>query len=103
MPPSFQTQTIIAFIWDFDKTLTSGYMQKPLFDHYNVDERQFWKEVNALENFYGGYDLKVSADTAYLEHTLELCSNREVSRATTLHFSASSAHKYNLHRVCPTL
>lgn len=71
MPPSLQTQTIIAFIWDFDKTLTRGYMQKPLFDHFNVNEGTFWAEVNALEEFYGRFDLKVSGDTAYLEHTLD--------------------------------
>lgn len=71
MPPSLQTQTIIAFIWDFDKTLTRGYMQKPLFDHFNVDEATFWSEVNALEKFYGRFDLKVAGDTAYLEHTLD--------------------------------
>lgn len=70
MPPVLVTQTIIAFIWDFDRTLTQGYMQKPLFDQYNVNEADFWREVNALEKFYAEYDLKVADDTAYLEHTL---------------------------------
>jgi hypothetical protein len=70
MPPSLVTQTIIAFIWDFDRTLTRGYMQKPLFEHYSVDEDQFWAEVKALKKFYAEYDLQVAEDTAYLEHTL---------------------------------
>ncbi|MDX1884970.1 HAD family hydrolase, partial [Mycolicibacterium sp. 120270] len=70
MPPSLVTQTIIAFIWDFDRTLTHGYMQKPLFDRYQVNEKQFWDEVNALAEFYESYGLKLAEDTAYLGHTL---------------------------------
>lgn len=34
MPVSLVTQTEIALIWDFDRTLTKGYMQKPLFDYF---------------------------------------------------------------------
>jgi hypothetical protein len=70
MPPSLVTQTIVAFIWDFDRTLTTGYMQKPLFEHYNIDEDKFWQEVKALKKFYAEYDLKVAEDAEYLEHTL---------------------------------
>ena len=44
---------IVACIWDFDKTLIPGYMQKPLFDYYNVDADLFWKEVNSLPDLYG--------------------------------------------------
>jgi hypothetical protein len=46
-------------------------MQKPLFDKFGVDEAQFWKEVNSLMDFYAKFDLQVSKDTAYLEHTLQ--------------------------------
>lgn len=42
MPQPLYLQTVIAFIWDFDKTLTPGYMQKPLFDSFGVDEKTFW-------------------------------------------------------------
>lgn len=70
MPPSLVTQTIVAFIWDFDRTLTRGYMQKPLFEYYGVDESKFWREVNALKKFYAKYELELAEDTAYLEHTL---------------------------------
>lgn len=71
MPPPLSLQNVIAFIWDFDKTLTPTYMQKPLFERYGVDEGTFWREVNGLQDFYGNFDLKVSKDTAYLEHTLQ--------------------------------
>jgi hypothetical protein len=71
VPPPLTLQDVIAFIWDFDKTLTPSYMQKPLFDHFGIDEETFWKEVNSLVEFYAGFDLQVSKDTAYLEHTLQ--------------------------------
>ena len=41
-------KNIIAVIWDFDKTLINGYMQDPKFEDYQIDAREFWKEVNAL-------------------------------------------------------
>ncbi len=41
-------QNIIAVIWDFDKTLSPQYMQKPIFEAYGVDDKRFWDEVNSL-------------------------------------------------------
>lgn len=70
MPPPLNTQTVIAFIWDFDKTLTPGYMQDPLFAAFGVDRQQFWREVNSLVNYYQERGLQVSRDTAYLGHIL---------------------------------
>ena len=70
MPPPLYTQTVIAFIWDFDKTLTWGYMQQPLFDAYGVDSKEFWTEVNGLVKHYQSRGLMVSKDTAYLGHML---------------------------------
>ncbi len=70
MPPPLTLQNVIVFIWDFDKTLTPSYMQKPLFDRFGIDEDVFWAEVNSLVDFYAKFDLQVSKDTAYLEHTL---------------------------------
>ena len=64
-------QNIIACIWDFDKTLIPGYMQAPIFEHYKVDAKIFWKEVERLPDYYknNGLDL-VSTDTLYLNHIL---------------------------------
>lgn len=64
-------QNIIACIWDFDKTLSPGYMQAPIFELYKVDPKKFWKEVNELPNYYkkDGLDL-ISSDTLYLNHLL---------------------------------
>ena len=64
-------QNIIACIWDFDKTLSPGYMQAPIFELYQVDAKEFWKEVEQLPNYYqkNGLDL-ISTDTLYLNHIL---------------------------------
>ncbi len=64
-------QNIIACIWDFDKTLTPGYMQTPIFKFYRVDSKKFWKEVEELPKYYkkNGLDL-ISTDTLYLNHML---------------------------------
>lgn len=74
MPPPLYTQSTIALIWDFDKTLTHGYMQEPLFTEYGVDGQKFWAEVNALEEYYGDKSLdgpaRVGKDTIYLNHIL---------------------------------
>jgi hypothetical protein len=69
MPQQLFLQNIIACIWDFDKTLIPGYMQAPIFDHYRVDSKKFWQEVNELPNYYrkNGLDLIVP-DTVYLNH-----------------------------------
>jgi hypothetical protein len=40
MPQPLFLQNIIACIWDFDKTLIPGYMQTPIFEHYQVNSLQ---------------------------------------------------------------
>jgi len=71
MPQPLFLQNIIACIWDFDKTLIPGYMQEPLFAHYNVDAKAFWQEVAALPDYYRKSGLEmISSDTAYLNHIL---------------------------------
>ena len=64
-------QNIIACIWDFDKTLSPGYMQAPIFESYKVDSKKFWKEVDQLPAYYkkNGLDL-ISTDALYLNHLL---------------------------------
>ena len=69
MPQQLFLQNIIACIWDFDKTLIPGYMQAPIFEHYQVDPKKFWKEVNELPNYYQKNDLNlIVPDTVYLNH-----------------------------------
>src|SRR5262245_20902426 len=70
MPRALYTQNVIAFIWDFDKTLIPGYMQDPLFQHYNVEKATFWSEVNNLAGYYSDRGLQVGKDSAYLNHIL---------------------------------
>ena len=65
-------QTVIAVVWDFDKTLIPGNMQGPLFRRYGVDERAFWAEVDQLREFYLSHGAeRVNDDTLYLNHILE--------------------------------
>lgn len=71
MPGPF-SQTVIAVVWDFDKTLIPGNMQSPLFARYGVDERAFWEEVDALRDFYLAHGARrVAEDSLYLNHILE--------------------------------
>jgi len=66
------SQTVIAVVWDFDKTLIPGNMQSPLFAKYGVDERAFWEEVDDLRSFYLAHGARrVADDSLYLNHILE--------------------------------
>lgn len=66
------SQTVIAVVWDFDKTLIPGNMQTPLFEAYGVDQRAFWEEVDALRDFYLAHGARrVADDSLYLNHILE--------------------------------
>lgn len=65
-------QNIIALIWDFDRTLVDGYMQDPIFRHYNVNSDRFWHEVNELPGKYRREQgVKVNRDTIYLNHFIK--------------------------------
>lgn len=63
-------QNVIAVVWDFDRTLSPRYMQRPLFEEYGVNEEDFWREVNALPAYYARAGIEMQADTAYLNHIL---------------------------------
>lgn len=67
---------IIAVIWDFDKTLVDGYMQDPIFDHFQVDSGKFWQEVNSLpEKYEKEQGVRVNKDTIYLNHLINCVHN----------------------------
>ncbi|MDX9974536.1 MAG: haloacid dehalogenase-like hydrolase, partial [FCB group bacterium] len=59
-------QNVIAVIWDFDRTLSPHYMQKPLFEAFGVDEARFWDENKALPAHYAKAGIRVHPDTCYL-------------------------------------
>ena len=70
-------QNIIAVIWDFDKTLVDGYMQKPIFNKYGVNEQDFWSEVNELANEYKKQGIRVNRDILYLNHFIT-CTQQNI-------------------------
>lgn len=79
--PLFKSN-VIAVIWDFDLTLIPGYQQDPLFDHYGIDARQFWAEVNALTGIYRERGVEVSTDTVYLNHLLTYVAENKMPGLT---------------------
>jgi hypothetical protein len=70
MPVPLYTQTVIAFLWDFDRTLIPGNQQEPLFAAYGVDEATFWMEVDGLVEHYASRGVIVARDVVYLLHIL---------------------------------
>lgn len=82
MPPAIHTQTVIACIWDFDRTLIPGYSQQVLFDAYGIDPDVFWKEVNELPSKYAELGILVAADTAYLGHMIMYAQTGEMPGLT---------------------
>lgn len=41
------TEQPVAVVFDWDKTLSPHYMQRPIFEEYGVDEKEFWKSNRA--------------------------------------------------------
>jgi hypothetical protein len=71
VPQSLFLQNVIVVVWDFDKTLSPGYMQAPLFARFNVEEQAFWAEVNSLPDYYRKRGLGlISRETLYLDHII---------------------------------
>ena len=62
---------IIAVIWDFDKTLTPGYMQDPIFKYYGVNGAKFWKENERRIDLLKEKGLDVNKDTYYLNSLIK--------------------------------
>jgi hypothetical protein len=70
MPVPLHTQTVIAFIWDFDRTLIPDNMQTPIFEAYGVDPGDFWAEVETLARWHAERGELLARDMAYLLHIL---------------------------------
>ncbi len=70
MPVPLHTQTVIAFLWDFDRTLIADNMQGPIFEEYGVDEEVFWREVEGLVGYHAAHGEILAKDMAYLLHIL---------------------------------
>ncbi len=70
MPVPLYTQTVIALVWDFDRTLIPSNMQDPIFDAYDVDPAVFWGEVDGLVDYYERQGVRIQRDIAYLGHLL---------------------------------
>jgi hypothetical protein len=68
MPVPLHTQTVIAFIWDFDRTLIPDNMQGPIFEEYGVDEAAFWREVDGLVEYHKAQNEVIGRGMAYLIH-----------------------------------
>ena len=65
-------QTVIALIWDFDRTLARGSMLRPLFDDYGIPEHEFWAEVNDLAAEYTKQGQLIDRQSLFLNHLLTL-------------------------------
>ena len=70
MPVPLYTQTVIACIWDFDRTLIPDNMQAPIFDEYGVEPADFWGEVDQLVDYHRARGEVLAPDMAYLIHLL---------------------------------
>lgn len=70
LPSRAFPQTVIACVWDFDKTLIAGYMQEPLFAKYHIDGDCFWDEVNHLQDWYKVQNIRINPESIYLNHLL---------------------------------
>ena len=66
---------IIAYVFDFDKTLSPVYMQKVIFDHFEVDEKQFWIEKEAYKRECISRGINLDDEHAYLNLMLERVEN----------------------------
>ena len=59
--------SIIAVVWDFDKTLVDGYMEDPIFEEYGLDANTFWAETREIaDRLSAQQGIMVNRDTYYL-------------------------------------
>ncbi|MEU0114772.1 HAD family hydrolase [Streptomyces bobili] len=77
------TQRVIAFVWDFDRTLIQGYMHDPIFREFGVDSEKFWNEVKKMPEEYRSRGLLINQHYAALIHTLSYIREGIFSDLTT--------------------
>ena len=98
---------IIAIIWDFDKTLISGYMQEPIFAEYNVDSHSFWNETNSLPKKYQEeQQVRVNPETIYLNQILRYVKNgtfKGLSNEKLRHYGESLKYYPGIPEIFPKL
>lgn len=58
--------SIVACIWDFDKTLISGYMQSEMLKEYGIDENHFWDYINSMPSILEDRGYKLTDTLSYL-------------------------------------
>ncbi len=64
--------SIIAVVWDFDKTLVDGYMEDPIFEEYGIDPNEFWSETSKIaETLSQKHNIMVNRDTYYLNRFIK--------------------------------
>ena len=64
--------SIIAVVWDFDKTLVDGYMEDPIFEEYGIDADAFWKESSEIAGRLSREQgIMVNSDTYYLNRFIK--------------------------------
>ncbi len=105
MAPNTANQNIIAMIWDFDNTLIPGSMQRVIFDHYGIDGKSFWEEVDNLPKYYQDtFGVRMSNEFSYLNRFIEyvekgifkgLDNNRLKEFGRDLHFYPGLPHFFN--------
>jgi len=63
----------VCVVFDWDKTLSPNYMQKPIFEEYGLDEKSFWKMSNSHAMANSHYlGLKCFVEHEYLNTLLDL-------------------------------
>lgn len=73
-------RNVIAVIWDFDNTLTNGYMETPILTDNGIDPKAFWQEVRELPKKYlDEQGIRVNPDTIYLNHLIHYAKSGKLA------------------------
>ena len=64
-------QNVIAMMYDCDLTLTPSYMQKVLFDHFGVNERDFWEQNDSWQEKVRDQGVHFDDECVYMNSILK--------------------------------